>query len=91
MISTLVVHAPAGIGGTGSVRACTGMPVVAGVPAAHHPWALGVVTAAGLRDPQPAAQRPGAQPVVDTASVASAFATTNYSTLGIHSPGRPQS
>jgi hypothetical protein len=85
MLSTPVFDAPAAIGGSGSVRACTGMPGV--TVAQRRPWVLGVPTAAVVRDLRPARTPAGAH-----VAGAQPFGTTNpYSTLGNHSPGRPQS
>ena len=88
MIDTFVCAAPAGIDGSGRVR----VPVL--------PWASLLTSDAGVTggamhtgtrgNEQRAALAPrGAQPFGTSAQP---FGTTNaYTTLGIHSPGRPQS
>jgi hypothetical protein len=100
MLSTLVFDAPAGIGGPGRVRAsvpgCAGVLPPAVRPATELrgtglPWSalLGADrTALGGALPAGVAVRGTEQPVV-----IQPFATTThpYSTLGTHSPGRPQS
>jgi hypothetical protein len=83
MISTLVCGAPAGIDGSGRIR----------VPAQR--WAslltAGVPAAGGAmrQDVVPAAE--AVQPVQAVPTGTPFGTTTPYSTLGNHSPGRPQS
>ena len=77
MISTLVCGAPAGIDGSGRIR----------VPAER--WAslltVEVVAAGG-------AMRQDVVPAAQAVPTGTPFGTTTpYSTLGNHSPGRPQS
>ena len=83
MISTLVCSAPAGIDGSGRVRVPTqrwASLLTAGVPAA------------GGAMRQEAGSVVGACSVVEAVPTGTPFGTTTpYSTLGNHSPGRPQS
>jgi hypothetical protein len=61
------------------------MSAVTGAAVAQRPWVLGVLTAARLGDLQPATEPAGVQIHGDHVS------GTTTSTLGNHSPGRPQS
>jgi hypothetical protein len=100
MLSTLVFDAPAGIGGPGRVRASahgcgtllpSALRRATSMRGTGLPWSALLIgadrTATGGALPVAVAGRITEQPVA-----LQPFATTHpYSTLGNHSPGRPQS
>ena len=82
MIDTVVCAAPAGIDGSGRVR----VPVL--------PWATGgaMTTGTGVCGTDlPSVVLIGAVAAQQPVACESFATTTPYSTLGNHSPGRPQS
>jgi hypothetical protein len=99
MLSTLVVHAPAGSGGPGRVRAsvhgCVAVPPAVELRGTGLPWSalLGAdQEAGGGAMPVGVAVRGTERLTRRNGAIAPFGTTTNpYSTLGDHPPGRPLS